>query len=324
LQDRETMKTQTAYLGIDVSKRTLHVANVGKFIGEYENNPSGHQKIIKKAQEIGDVHIVLEASGGYERCACEAFQMAGLILSIAQPGCVRHFAKSMKVLAKTDAIDAKVIAHFGQATQPTPTAPMPENIKEIRALTDRRAQVVEDRVREGNRLELCVDKTIVKQIRVSIKRLLKMEKELDLEIKKRLKEDSEFCRKAKILMEQKGVGEKTACALLSHLPELGSLTRQQAASLAGLAPYARESGGWKGKRRIYGGRAAVRKAMYMAARTASRWCPVISIFYKRLRENGKSFKVAIIACARKMIIRLNTRIKQMNDNKIDPNGALAT
>ena len=318
------MKTQTAYLGIDVSKRTLHLANAEKFIGGYQNNPEGHQEIIQKAREMGDVHIVLEASGGYERCACEAFQMAGLILSIAQPGCVRHFAKSMKVLAKTDAIDAKLIARFGQATQPTPTAPMPENIKEIRALADRRAQVVEDRVREGNRLELCVDKTIVKQINASIKRLLKMEKELDLKIKKLLKQDSEFCRKANLLMEQKGVGQKTACALLSHLPELGSLTRQQAAALAGLAPYARESGRWKGKRRIYGGRAAVRKAMYMAARTAAQWCPVISIFYKRLRENGKSFKVAIIACARKMIIRLNTILKEATTNQNQPNAALGT
>jgi len=324
LQDRETMKTQTSYLGIDVSKRTLHLANVEKLIGEFENGPTGYQKIIKIVKASDYVHIVLEASGGYERAACEAFQAAGLTVVVAQPGCVRHFAKSIKVLAKTDAIDAKVIARFGQATKPSPTPPTPENIKKLRALTDRRTQVVEDRVRESNRLELCVEKTIVKQINASIKRLLKIEKELDLAIKALLEEDTEFCRKASVLMQQKGVGEKTACALLSHLPELGSLTRQQVAALAGLAPHARESGSWKGKRSIYGGRAAVRKAMYMAARVAMRWCPVISLFYKRLRENGKPFKVAIIACARKMITRLNTQIKHLNKNENDSNAALAT
>ncbi len=116
------------------------------------------------------------------------------------------------------------------------------------------------------------------------------------------------------MQKQKGIGEITTNILLANLPELGQLTRQSIAALAGLAPHANESGNWKGKRSIYGGRAIVRKAMYMAARTAVRWCPVISQFYNRLREKGKSYKVAIIACARKMLVRLNTLIKQSKNS----------
>ena len=134
--------------------------------------------------------------------------------------------------------------------------------------------------------------------------------------------DEQLKTKSEVMMQQKGVGPQTASTLLAHLPELGSLDRQQVAALAGMAPHANESGKWPGKRRIYGGRAQVRKAMYMAARSAARWCPVISEFYNRLRENGKSFKVAIIACARKMLVRLNTIIKNLQ--KGTPVEAVAT
>lgn len=314
---------QLSYLGIDVSKSTLHIANPDKFLKEIENTAKGHQRIVNMISKLKHrVHVIVEASGGYERDLAETLWEAGITVTITQPSCVRYFAKSLGVLAKTDTIDAKVIATFGQATNPSSSSPTPESVRKIRALSDRREQVVEDRVREGNRLEACRDGIIKEQIRASIDRLNDIEK-LDKAIRILLRSD-EFAQQSQLLMDQQGVGEKTATVLLAHLPELGSLDRQQVAAITGLAPHARESGQWKGRRRIYGGRSAVRKALFMAARSAARWCPILSEYYQRLRENGKPFKVAIIACARKLIVRLNTLMKQFLTTKQQPTEAVAT
>lgn len=318
------MKTQTSYLGIDVSKSKLHLATPQKFLGEFENTVAGHQALIQRLNSLKPIGIVLEASGGYERIAAEAMQDAGLPVTIAQPGCVKHFAKSIKVLAKTDRIDAQIIARFGEATQPSPTPKTPENVRKLRALNDRRTQIVEDRVREANRLETCADPCILKHIQAQLEHLQQLERELDRLIAAVAKQDADFQKKASTMMQLVGVGAKTALTLLAHFPELGCLTRQQVASLAGMAPHPRESGTWRGKRRIYGGRAAVRRAMYMAAKTAARCCPVISAFYRRLRENGKSYNAALIACARKMLIRINTVLKEMHAPDPRPNEAQAT
>ncbi|MEZ5944863.1 MAG: transposase [Planctomycetaceae bacterium] len=200
------------------------------------------------------------------------------------------------------------------------TPKTPENTRKLRALSDRRQQVVEDRVREMARLEACADAEIAAFIRESIESLETVERTLDEQIERLIQTDVEFQEKAQILSAQKGVGQKTVNILLSHFPELGTLTRGQ---VAGLAPHARESGTWCGRRRIYGGRAAARHAMYMAAKTAARWCPVISEFYQRLRERGKPYNVAIIACARKMLVHLNTQLKPKN-RKSPPITTIAT
>lgn len=310
------MKTTISYVGIDVSKTTLHVALAEKFIGEFDNKPTGHQKLIEKLKKLGPCLIILEASGGYEKLISDAMQDADLAVSVCQPSCIRHFAKSIKVLAKTDKIDAQVIARFGEAIKPSVTQKTPENVRKMRALSDRRRQVVEDRVREVNRLEACADPYIRKELENSIDQLKRKEKELEEQINLLIKSDACFRRKAEQLTAQKGVGKQTVTVLLAQLPELGTLSRQQVAALAGLAPYARESGKWNGKRTIYGGRSEIRKAMYMAARTAARWCPVISQFYKSLRDNGKHYKAAIIACARKMIVRLNTTLKEFDQKPV--------
>lgn len=316
------MKTPSSYIGIDVSKKTLHLATTEKFVREFDNTIVGIRTLIECVQQLHPESIVLEASGGYERLACEAMQDSGLPVCVVQPSCVRHFAKSIKVLAKTDEIDAVVIARFGEATKPKVTPKTPENVRKIRALSDRRRQVVEDRVRECNRMETCADTEMIEQLQESISRLQQAEKALNEQINQLLQSDPALRRKSEIMTKQKGIGEQTANVLLSQFPELGSLTRQQVAALAGLAPHAQESGAWKGKRRIYGGRAEVRKAMYMAAKSAARWCPVISAFYQRLRQAGKPYNVALIACARKMLIRINTQLKEPND--FLPNGASAT
>jgi transposase len=307
------MKMNTVYLGIDVSKKALHLATPDKFVKEFSNNSRGIQSLVTRILKFQPILVVMESSGGYERAACDAMQDAGIQVCIAQATCVRYFAKSIKVLAKTDTIDAQVIARFGASTKPQPTPKTPENVRKLRALHDRRQQLVEDRVRESNRLEMCADLEVAEQIQQNIELIKQREKELEQAIEDLRQNDSELKRKAEVMMQQKGIGTQTANTLLALLPELGDLDRQQIAALAGVAPHANESGNWTGKRRIYGGRAQIRKAMYMAARTAARWCPVISQFYQRLRENGKSFKLAIIACARKMIIRVNTLIKKLKN-----------
>jgi transposase len=318
------MKTHATYLGIDISKTTLHLATSEKFVKKFSNTAAGHRQLIERIVKLETPRVVLEASGGYERRVCETLQDAGLSVTVAQPGCVRNFAKSLKVLAKTDELDARVIARFGEATQPAPMPRTAENVRNIRALCDRRQQIVEDRVREINRLEACADSDIAAEIQISIDELSETEHDLDRRITELMESDADLKRKADVMMEQKGVAGKTASTLLAQFPELGSLTREQTAALAGLAPHAQESGNWKGKRRIYGGRAAARKALYMAARVAARWCPVISEFYNRLRQNGKPYKVAIIACARKLIVRLNTLLKQFHTPENSPNATIST
>lgn len=304
------MKAQTSYLGIDVSKSKLHLATDTQFVAEFDNSPAGRQALVLQLAANPLTLVALEASGGYERPVCQTLHAAGLAVAVVQPGCVRHFAKSLKVLAKTDQIDAQMIARFAAATQPRATSPEAENTRKMRALSERRQQIVEDRVREVNRLETCVDQAMAQHIQDQLEHLQTLEADLDQQIQTLLEEDPEFRQTMTTLMTPKGVGVKTAAALLAHLPELGTLSRGEAAAIAGLAPHPQESGNWRGKRRIYGGRAAVRKALYMAAKTAARWCPVIRVFYQRLRAQGKAYNVALIACARKMLIHLNTLVKQ--------------
>ena len=318
------MKINSVYLGIDVSKRKLHLATPEKFLREFDNTSAGCRTLIKRIQSFSPIGVVLDASGSYERRIVEALQDVDIPVTVSQPGCIRHYAKSIKVLAKTDEIDAQVIARFAQATQPAPTPKTPLNVRKIRALRDRREQIVEDRVREGNRLEACADPQIATCIQTQIERLRHLEKELDGQIIELLKTDPTFKRKAKVMTGVVGIADKTASTLLAHFPELGTLTRGQVAALAGLAPHANESGSYRGKRRIYGGRAAIRKAMFMAARTAVRFCPVMREFYERLREKGKPFKVAIIACARKMLVRLNTLLSQLEAETNTRNEASTT
>ena len=179
-------------------------------------------------------------------------------------------------------------------------------------------------MRETNRLEGCRDQLVRDQIEQHIIHLNGVEKQLDDAIKTMLKEDELFSSKSQMLTSQKGVGVKTATVLLSHFPELGSLDRREVASIAGMAPHARDSGKWSGRRRIYGGRSAIRKAVYMAAVTAAFHCPILKEFYRRLRENGKPFKVAIIAVARKLLIRLNTLMKQFKSTENPTARTIAT
>lgn len=312
----------TVYLGIDVAKKDFCLATSQKSLRVLANTNEGFQALIQLLAQWEQPHVVLEASGGYERALTEALQDAGIAVSVVQPGCVRHFAKSLKVLAKTDAIDATVLARFGEATQPKLTEKTTPATRRLRALADRRTQLVEDRVREKNRHGICPDRAIAQEIRRRIKQLTTLIEKLDQQVQELIAEQEDLSAKATALQTATGVGTQTACILLAHLPELGTLSRQAVAAIAGLAPHPQESGKWVGKRRIYGGRKVVRNALYMAAKSASQHCPHLAPFYQRLRAANKPYNVALIAIARKLLIRLNTILKFL---KIQPpNATLAT
>ena len=312
----------TPYLGIDVAKKDLCLATSQKALRVLAHTNEGFQTLIQLLTQWGNPHVILEDSGGDERALTDALHDAGITVSVVQPGCVRHFAKSLKVLAKTDAIDATVLARFGEATQPQPTEKTPPATRRLRALADRRTQLVEDRTREKNRHGSCPDRAIAQEIRRRIKPLTTLIEKLDLPVQELIAEEEVLAAKATALQTATGVGTQTACILLAHLPELGTLSRQAVAALAGVAPHPQESGNWTGKRRIDGGRKVVRKALSLAAKSAAQHGPHLAPFYQRLRAANKPYNVALIAIARKLLIRLNTLLKNL---KIQPpNAALAT
>ncbi|MFG0250461.1 MAG: IS110 family transposase [Phycisphaeraceae bacterium JB051] len=298
--------TTPVYIGIDISKTNLDIATPDTYIGQVTNDLPGHQQLLKQLATLGPVHVAIEASGGYERPLLKRLQKAACLVSLLQPACVRHFAKSINLHAKTDKLDAQLIAKFVATTKPQVTQKVDKTTEKLRALRDRRKQIVEDRVREQNRLECCHDAQMAKMIKQSITRLQKFEAQLDDQLAKCLKQSPEHQAKAAILIQVKGVAEQTITTLLGHLPQLGHVNRQQISALAGLAPYAHDSGRHKGKRKIRGGRAAVRCALFMACRSAVRYDPVMRDFYQRLIAAGKLHKVAMCACARKLLIHLNS------------------
>lgn len=312
----------TAYLGIDVAKKDFCLATSQKSLRVLANTNEGFHTLIELLKKYDQPHVILEASGGYERALTDALHDAGITVSVVQPGCVRHFAKSLKVLAKTDAIDATVLARFGEATHPQPTEKTPPATRRLRALADRRTQLVEDRVREKNRHGICPDRAIATEIRRRIKQLTTLIEKLDQQVQELIAEEEDLLTKATVLQTATGVGTQTACILLAHFPELGTLSRQAVAAIAGVAPHPQESGKWVGKRRIYGGRKVVRKALYMAAKSAAQHCPHLAPFYKKLRAANKPYNVALIAVARKLLVRLNTLLKNLKNQT--PNATLAT
>jgi len=302
--------TQPVYIGIDISKRTLDIATADRYIGQVANDAPGHEQLLKQLASQGDVHIGIEASGGYERPLLKRLLNAGCHVSVVEPARVRHFAKSINWRAKTDKIDAQLIARFAHTTQPRPAQKPDKTAEKLRALRDRRKQIVEDRVREQNRLESCDDTSIARMIKQSIARLQKIESQLDAQLARCLSKSPKLKAKADVLIQVKGVAEQTAVTLLAHLPELGTVNRQQIASLAGLAPYAHDSGRHKGKRKIRGGRGVVRTALYMASMSAVQHDAVMRDFYQRLIAAGKLRKIAMTACARKLLVHLNARCAQ--------------
>lgn len=301
------MPTSSIYIGIDVAKATLDVGSSERLLlQKVPNTSAGHRQVIDLLRGLSVALIAIESTGIYGMELVRALILAGLPVAVVQPGRVRHFAKSLSILAKTDAIDARVLARFAEATKPRLYALPAENLTRLRALSDRRDQVVEDRVREENRLEACLDSTIAKDLKASVTRLEKAEVKLDKAIAVVIAEDPILKTKSDLLQNESGIGPQTAAILLAQLPELGTVNRQEIGALAGIVPYDHASGTHDGKRHIYGGRERVRRALYMATLAACRFNEQITTFYLQLIKRGKQDKVARIACARKLLVRLNT------------------
>ena len=310
LQVREkTMLTQV-YVGIDISKDTFHVATCPDLLKTcLPNTPDGHRQLCKNLQNQAIALIVLEATGGYERPIVAKLLAASLPVVVVNPKQVRDFAKGMGQYAKTDPIDAQVLAQFAKIVQPAPkTHSRPQNA-EMAELVRRRHQLCDLRTQESNRLATIMHPKVRKSITKMIKTLDFQINEIDKLIREYIETDDDFKNKDRIIQSTAGVGPQTSAVLIASLPELGKLNRQEIAALVGVAPWNRSSGKYDGKAHIFGGRKDVRSALYMAAFNASRFNPVIRNLAQRLTKKGKAYKVVLTACMRKLLVILNTMVR---------------
>lgn len=303
------MKTGKVFAGIDVGKTWLDIAVWGiNNVTRYKNDGLGIEAMMGYIDTLSPELIAVEASGGFEREMVEALLLKGHKVAVVNPTRVRALAKAMGVLAKTDAIDAQIIATYAYKIQPEARVAQEDEELRLKALVTRREQLVNIRTSELNRLGTC-HSSIRADIHEHLNWLDHQISILDEEITDLIKSLEKWDTKTKRLKSITGVGYVTAITITANMPELGQLNRQQIAALAGLAPFNRDSGKKRGKRRVFGGRQAVRRVLYMAALSASRHNPVIKNFYLRLISKGKPFKVAITACMRKMLTIMNAMEK---------------
>lgn len=294
------------FIGIDVSRDSLEIAfSTKRETIAYPNTDEGIAQLVRHLASLSPQLIALEASGGYEHAVLRQLQDASLPVSRLNPTPVRRFAAASGRLAKTDRIDARVLAHFAQAMQPRIQSTQGEVESALAWRLDRRRQLVSMLTAEKNRIHTAVNEEVKANIQVNIAWLSGQVKALEAEIKILLSKHPVQKQKIQMLTSLKGVGEITALTLLVDMPELGKVNRQKIAALAGVAPLNRDSGKYRGKRRTFGGRSHVRSALYMAALTACRHEPVIKEFYNRLLAKGKEKKVALTACMRKLLVILN-------------------
>lgn len=299
--------SQQIVVGIDVSKARLDICAKDE-IWSISNDLGEIAKLAERLKSLKPALIVVESTGGLERAVLAEFSAAGLPISLVNPRRVREFAKSIGLLAKTDKIDARLLVRFGEAVKPEPTK-LPSNEEQrLSALMTRRRQVIEMLTMEKN--HLCSSHpAAIESIQKMIAVLQQELDELNDQIDDYIDQFPTFHQKEDILRSTPGVGKVTAAILLSDLPELGKLDRKKIASLVGVAPFNNDSGRFRGKRRIKGGRPSVRTVLYMAALTATRCNPVIRSFYNRLLQQGKLKKVAIVACMRKLLVMLNAMVR---------------
>ncbi len=297
------------YVGIDVAKAHLDLA-IGPEGKPWRvtNDAEGIDQVVTKLRPLDPALVVLEATGGLQLPLVAALAAADLPVVVANPRQVRDFAKATGQLAKTDHLDAQVLAHFGQAVRPTPR-PLPDaQSRELSALLARRLQLVEMLVAEKNRLGT-VGQPVRHRIQAHIQWLEQELGDSDMHLGKTIRESPVWREKDDLLRSVPGIGPVVSTTLLADLPQLGTLTRQQISNLVGVAPLNRDSGTFRGKRAIWGGRSRVRATLYMAALVATRYNPVIRAFYQRLCGAGKPKKVALTACMHKLLIILNSLLK---------------
>jgi len=306
------MKEAVVYVGVDVAKAQLDVEWSGQ-VGCFPNEKQGIKGLLGwMSQSSTPLHVICEASGGYERELLEALHRNKQRVSLVQASRVRKYAQASGILAKTDQIDAKVLSAFGRSMQPPPTEPKTQihaqELREAEAQRRHLSQLLALETNYGARLTSATSR----RLSAALQRTLKQQiTKIEADITHLIAQDQALASKAKAFMAIQAVGQRTAALLLAQLPELGRLNRNQISALVGVAPFNDDSGTRRGQRFIRGGRRTVRNGLYMAALAATRFNPILSAFYKRLRANGKPAKLALTATMRKLLIALNSAAKNI-------------
>ena len=303
-------KKSKSFIGIDVCKQQLEVAvHESDYQFRCPNKASAFGELIAELIVLRPALIVLEATGGLEIPVVNALHAVGLPVVVVNPRQVRDFAKALGQLAKTDRLDARVLAHFAAAIKPPLRPIKSKEEQELDALTGRRGQLIEMLTDEKNRRGSAASDTVRDEIKEHINWLEERIAELDDQLKALLQSSPSWQAKDEILQSVPGIGPVVSFSMIADLPELGTLNRQKISKLVGVAPLNRDSGKQRGTRHIYGGRARLRSVLYMAALTASRHNPAIKEFYERLCAKEKPFKVAITACMRKLLTIINVMVR---------------
>ena len=304
------------HVGVDISKNffDLHILE-GRKDRRYEYTEKGVKDcgaMLKEEEAEAGVQIELvtmEATGGYERLLAAELQAAGMAVAVVNPKRIRDYAKAAGKLAKTDKIDARVIAAFGATMHPRLNEPSDQNALKLRSLVTRRHQMVTMRVTENNRMEHAYDKATTHSIKVIVRSITRQIVKIEKEIAEHIQQQPELQKKAELLKSVPGIGDVTAFMLISELPELGRANKREIAALVGIAPINRDSGLYRGKRMTGGGRRRVRSGLHMSMLAATRYNPVIRKFYQHLLDQGKAKMTAIVASMRKLLIIMNTMLK---------------
>ncbi len=305
------MSIPIVYIGADISKSTIDFRFRDQSF-TLPNSPAGFLQLqtrIKPLQVQFRPHLICEATGGYQNALVESLHKHSIPLSVINPRQVRHFARSRGILAKTDRLDARVLADFGAANSPAPQEPIPAHLQRLASLLAARDHLVSSRAVEKTRLHQCQDSWLLAQIRRTIAFFDREVKKLEAQILALRDANPALKANADRLDQVAGIDWRGAVGLLGLLPELGTLNRRAIAKLAGLAPLNQDSGQYRGQRHISGGRAPVRRLLYLASLSAIRYNPIFKTFYKKLRAAGKPGKVALIAVARKLLVLLNSALK---------------
>lgn len=298
------------YVGIDVAKAMLDVAigSDGEVV-QVENSEGGIARLIEQLRERAPTLVVLEATGGYESLVAGALAGQGIAVAVVNPRQVRDFAKATGVLAKTDRIDARVLARFAEAVRPEPRPLPTEEAKELEEFLSRRRQIVDMLTMEKNRLSIAATERAKKSLTKHITWLEEALRRANDDIDTAVRNSPAWREREDLLRSVPGIGPVTARTMLAELPELGTLSRKKIAALVGVAPLNRDSGTIRGSRICWGGRASVRQVLYMAATSAVRCNPVIRGTYVALRARGKKHKVALVACMRKLLTILTAMVR---------------
>lgn len=302
--------TQEIFVGIDVSKARLDVCVSSEHtVWSVGNDDAGIDDLVQRVAVVSPALVVLEATGGLQRLLVARLLAGGLPLAVVNPRQVRDFAKSLGQLAKTDALDARLLCRFAAAVRPAQRELPDEAAQGFADQLARRRQLVEMLVVEKVRLKQSHDHQVRRDLKEHIAWLEKQLRACDAGLHQRVEQSPAWQARRDLLQEVAGVGRITVLTLLAELPELGRLDRKQIAALVGVAPLARDSGTLRGRRTVWGGRAQVRRTLYMAALTAVRYNPVVRVFHERLRAAGKPAKVALVACMRKLLTILNAMVR---------------